>query len=72
MEELAELQEELWDDIQGVQINGMVKRDDNEWGVHQALVDELRTMTVRCSMVSLLGVQRVHQFGVQIVRPGFI
>ena len=42
VEELAELQEELWDDIQGVQVNGMVKGDANEWGLHQALVEELR------------------------------
>ena len=41
LEELAELQEELSDDIQGVQINGMMKGDDSEWSVHQALVDEL-------------------------------
>ena len=42
VEELAELQEDLWDDIQEVQVQGMVKGDDNEWGVHQALVEELR------------------------------
>ena len=42
VEDWAELQEELWDDIQEVQVQGMVKGDDNEWGVHQALVEELR------------------------------
>ena len=42
VEELAELQEELWDDIHEVQVQGMVKGDDSEWGVHQALVEELR------------------------------
>ena len=36
------MQEELWDDIQEVQVQGMVKGDDNEWGVHEALVEELR------------------------------
>ena len=41
IEELAELQEEFMDDIQGVEVNGMVKRDDSEWDVHQALVEEL-------------------------------
>ena len=43
VEELAEQQEELWDDIQAIRVNGMVKGEDTEWGEHQALVDEFKS-----------------------------
>ena len=42
VEELAELQEELWNDIQTIEVNGMMKGEETEWGKHHALVDDLR------------------------------
>ena len=54
VEELAALQEGLWNDIQSLQVNGMVEGGNSEWDEQQVLVDELRAALHRDYDGSLL------------------
>ena len=53
--QLEDLQAKSFNSIQEVEVSGLIHCKESEWGVHQALMDELRGATLRDYNSTVLG-----------------